>query len=284
MNIKEALLKGTEILKQAHIETPVLDAGVILCHVLGCDKVFLFTHDQDILKDQTESNFFKHIGERANGKPVNYITGKREFMSLDFKVNDSVLIPRPDTEILVEHVINHFNTKGNLSSKTILEIGTGSGCIAICLAYYIKQSKVTTCDISLDALNTAKENALRNGVIDSITFLESNVYANVDIIEKFDAIVSNPPYIPKHELPELQREVRDFEPITALDGGVDGLDFYRQIIDGARNYLRSGGLAVFEVGYNQANEVKTLMVEKFQNICLIKDLSGINRVVSGILK
>lgn len=284
MNLKEILKKGIQVLKEANIEAPAIDAGVILCHVTGFDRSFIYTHGENVPERSKEAQFFRLIKERASGKPLQYITGHQEFMSLDFNVNSSVLIPRQDTEILVEAVIE-FAKKTEAAKLNVLDMGTGSGCIAISIAHYIKGCYVTAVDISAEALKLARENAARVGVQDRVTFLQSDLFQGFSLSCKnnnlFDIIVSNPPYITSDEMSKLDRQVKDFEPILALSGGEDGLTYYKKIISESGKFLNSGGLLAFEVGYNQAAQVSHLMEEGFSDINVIKDLSGTNRVVTG---
>jgi release factor glutamine methyltransferase len=282
MILKKVLDDGISILKSGNIEAPAAEAGVLLCHVLNKDRTFIFVHPEYILSDHEGADFFKLIDSRLKGKPSQYLTGFQEFMSLKFKVDSNVLIPRQDTEILVESVIDHVKDLEDTECK-ILDIGTGSGCIAVSLAYYIKNSKVTAVDISEGALNIAGENARALGVEEKTTFIKSDLFNNLKNKEgSFDIIVSNPPYIPSIDIKELQPEVRDFEPLGALDGGTDGLDYYRILTKNAADFLKINGLLAFEVGFDQALQVAELMRENGYSTRIIKDLSGIDRVVTGV--
>lgn len=284
MTLAEIFNNSIDILKNEKIEAPVVEAGVILCFVLGRDKTFLYAHPEYILTSEEETRYIELIKERSLGTPVQYLTGRQEFMSLDFRVNSSVLIPRHDTEILVETAINHA-MKLNGRNIKVLDIGTGSGCIAISIAYYIDSSMVTAIDISEEALAIARGNAIKNGVAHKLEFVQSDIFSSLKGSTKvFDIIVSNPPYIPSKEIEELQVEVRNYEPLGALDGGVDGLDFYRRIVGEAANYLAENGLLALEVGYNQAGDVARLMEKDYYDINIIRDLAQIGRVVSGKLK
>ena len=284
MILRDALFKGIETLRNAKIETPDTDAGVMLCSVLKRDRVFLYTHGDEILDDSVLNRFFECIALRAAGMPVQYITGVQEFMSLEFTVNSHVLIPRHDTEILVETVIAFADSCRDTGRELhILDIGTGSGCIAVSLAHYIENCRVTATDTSEEALKTARINSEKNGVKEKIAFKKSDLFENLKG-ECFDIIVSNPPYIPAGDIKDLQKEVRDYEPLTALDGGTDGLDFYRAIIGGVPEHLKPGGLIAFEVGINQANAVAELLDKCCHEVKVVKDLGGIDRVVYGRLK
>lgn len=280
MTIREALVKGMEILKNSGIKAPAVDAGIILCHVLKRDRTWLYVHGDEYLDEYDMGRFSLLLSRRCTGMPVQYIIGKQEFMGLDFHVSPVVLIPRQDTEILVETVIELGSNSGH--TLKILEIGTGSGCIAVSLAYYMKNSFVIATDISKKALEIARMNALEHGVSGRIEFIRSNLFDKIDM-SGFDIIVSNPPYLRCCEIPTLQREVRDFEPELALDGGEDGLDFYRLIIRKAPEYLKEKSNLVFEVGINQTSNILRLLTVRFKDISVKKDLAGIDRVVTGKL-
>jgi release factor glutamine methyltransferase len=191
------------------------------------------------------------------------------------------LVPRQETELLVETVLSYC--KEHVKKTEILDIGAGSGCISVSLAYYLPACRITSVDKMQNALDIARENALLNHVAERVELLKSDLFEGL-AGRRFDAIVSNPPYIRSEDIPELQREVRCFEPMEALDGGADGLDFYRSIAAAAPTYIREGGLLAFETGYDQAARVAELMQDVFVNIQIVKDLAGIDRVVAGILK
>ena len=220
------------------------------------------------------------INDRLNGRPIAYIVKNREFMALDFYVEEGVLIPRPDTEPLVEEVIEL--SKG-MKDVTIVDIGTGSGAISVSLAKYIKNSYVYSLDISDKALSIGKKNAVNNEVDDKIEFIKSDVFTGIkDRNLKLDIIVSNPPYIKKEDIKTLHTQVKDYEPYIALEGGEDGLDFYRTITEESLKYLKSNGILAFEVGHDQANDVCTIMENHgYKKIYTKKDLQGIDRVVIG---
>ncbi len=288
MTLREALRKGTDILKSANIEAPAVDAGVLLCHVIEKDRAYMYTHGERMLGPAVEEEYMKMIGRRAQGQPVQYITGHQEFMGLEFRVNAHTLIPRADTETLVESVLKHTKELAHISDEIhIMDIGTGSGCIAVSLAHYCPQCRVTAVDISPDALAVAGENSERLGTSDRVEFVRSNLFEELrnkpELICRFEIIVSNPPYIRKADIRELQIEVREYEPMGALDGGWDGLEFYRAITEGSSGFLKKGGLLAFEVGYDQAADVAEIMRHTFKDIRIVKDLSGIDRVVMGWL-
>lgn len=269
MVIGEALLLASKSLGGIS-ESPALDAKILLCHVLGCDKLSLSLNREKELTFDEQTHFEALVKRRKNAEPVAYIVGEKEFMSLPFYVDPNVLIPRPDTEILVQEAIKNY------TGGSILDIGTGSGCIAVSLAYYIKEATVTALDISPSALLVAKKNALRNGV--NIQFIEADIL-NDEICGKYDMIVSNPPYIKPSVIETLSPDVKLYEPYNALDGGDDGLKFYRRIIEKAP--LNDNGVLLFEVGFDQARDVAQLMIEKFCSVEIVKDYGGIERVVIG---
>lgn len=283
----DALNNGRMLLKNSNIENFKSECLMILSHVLNKNSTFIFTYPKYELKDYEYNQFMTYINRRCNNEPLQYILGSQEFMGLNFKVNTSVLIPRQDTEILVETILNNLPS---LKKISILDIGTGSGCIAISLAHFIKNSYIVALDISKTALEVAYYNACDNKVVDKIYFLESDLLSSfedpnsklVDIIKnKFDIIVSNPPYISLDEMKTLDKEVFHFEPHSALYGGIDGLDFYKKIITQSTNFLKPNGLLTFEVGYNQSMSVSSLMKDTYKDIKIIKDLNKIDRVIIG---
>jgi release factor glutamine methyltransferase len=266
-------------LKNASNEAPANDAGVLLCYALKCDRSFMYAHGSEELTGSVLSIYKEMLEKRTCGVPLQYIAGIQEFMSLEFEVGPGVLIPRHDTEVLVETIIKLYR-ENDAGSAEILDIGTGSGCIAVSLAYYLPECKITALDKMSDALATAEKNANLNGVRDNITFIKSDLFEGLTG-KSFNFIVSNPPYIRSGDIAGLQREVRFYEPLEALDGGNDGLNFYRTIIEKAPEFLKSGGFLAFETGYDQAAYVSGLMTENFIQIKICRDLSGIDRVVVG---
>lgn len=281
MTLKEALKKGIDILKDADIDTPAVDAGVMLCYATGFDKSYIYVHENDLIDDCKLEKYLDMLMKRYTRMPIQYITGHQEFMSLDFIVGPGVLIPRHDTETLVEAVTDFARQCDN--HMEILDIGTGSGCIAVSLACFIKNSLITSVDISEKALEIANMNALKNGVTGKIRFVRSNLFDQLENC-RFDIIISNPPYIRRKDIAVLQPEVGKFEPFESLDGGEDGLVFYSQIVGKASDYLKEHGLLAFEVGLGQAEAVAELLQFEYTDVNVLKDLSGIDRVVTGRLK
>jgi len=281
MILKELLNKSIEKLNNAGIEASTHEAGVILCHAIKVNRAFLYAHPERVLNEEEVRSVLDIIEKRCQRIPLQQLLGVQEFMSLPFKVNGNVLIPRQDTEILVETVISHCQKVPG--SKRIADMGTGSGAIAVSLARYITDAQVTAVDISEKALSIARENAAQNNVQDKITFVRSDLYENLGNEKVYDVIVSNPPYIPTEDIKGLEPEVKNYEPMLALDGGTDGLDFYRKITEGAKEILGENGFIAYEVGIYQAASVANILNKNgFSDIRIIKDLSGLERVVCGI--
>lgn len=274
MNVKEAVQEVRKKLAESNTDTPLLDAQLIVGNAAGMTRVQILTYPDKELNENEICKINEMCSERIKHKPMQYILGVCEFMGLDFKVNSHTLIPRGDTEILVERAIEIVK-KNNYNS--VLDIGTGSGAIAVSIAKYTN-IHVDAVDISEGALKTAIENGSNNGV--NVNFFKSDLFSEVN--EKYDIILSNPPYIEKDVIETLEPDVKDYEPLSALDGGNDGLDFYRRIINDIDSYLNKNGCVIFEIGYNQGDNVSKLLSEKgFENISVEKDLSGLDRVVIG---
>jgi len=238
-----------------------------------------------IITAEEKEKFLRLAERRLRGEPLQYILGTQEFMGLRFNVNPKVLIPRQDTETLVEEAIRIL--KDTWGGKAyVLDLGTGSGAIAVSVAYYVQQCCVKAVDVDEEALRTAIYNAEFHGLQSKICFQKSDLFQDLPDGDKrsFHLILSNPPYIPSADIPGLQREVKEYEPHLALDGGIDGLNFYRRIGREAPLYLQTGGMLLLEVGYNQAEEVKRILQPDFSDIYFVKDLTGINRVVVATMK
>lgn len=276
MTIKEAIKKGTINLKIKGIEEPNLKARLLMQYVLNKSRQYILVYDNKQLTQAQEFQYFRNIEKLIKKFPLQHITHQQEFMKMTFYVDENVLIPRPDTEILVEEVIQIAK---KINAKKILDMCTGSGAIAVSLAKYIPDSRITAVDISNKALNIAKKNAKSNQVENQITFVESNLFENLPK-EKYDIIVSNPPYIKNEEIKTLDKEVQK-EPKLALDGGIDGLDFYRAIIKQDYEYLKFNGYLCFEIGYDQKEEVMELIKqeEKYKDTYSKKDLYGNDRII-----
>ncbi len=254
------------------------ETELLFTDILNCNRLSLYLN-KDIFLDKAKSSLVSGVlKRRIRGEPIQYILGKTEFMGLEFKVTPDVFIPRPETEILVEAVIDIVHSPQS-TVHSILDIGTGSGCIAVSLAKYLPDAEITAIDISENAIEIAKQNALSNNV--EINFLQSDLFSNCRLSTiDYGLIVSNPPYIASGEIKTLQPEIK-YEPRTALDGGKDGLDFYGRIIDKAPAYLKKGGFLIMEMGFNQKDAIRNIFQKSgyFQIIELIKDYNKIDRVI-----
>lgn len=281
MTIRDIIIKYSQELEKIS-DTPRLDVELFLQKALGdVDRIYIHLNLNKELTNEQYEEFLGYISDRINGRPVAYIVGNREFMGLDFFVKEGVLIPRPDTETLVEEIIELCKNKNE--EINIVDIGTGSGAITVSLAKYIENSRIISLDISDIPLEVGKINAVNNGVDDKIEFIKSDVFSGIkNRGEKFDIIVSNPPYIPKKDIETLHTQVKDYEPYNALEGGEDGLDFYRQITEESIQYLKQNGILAYEVGHDQAEDVSKIMkYHGYDRIYTKKDIQGIDRVVIG---
>lgn len=278
MNIREAIKTGMNMIKEKNIEDATLKSKMIMENVLGQNRQYIIANDLNQLDYEQEKEYFFEIEKLLENNPIEYITNKKEFMNLELYVNQDVLIPRQDTEILVEEVINILQ---NIKAENIqiLDMCTGSGAIAIALAKNVEKCIVDAVDISSGALEVVRKNVVKNQVEDKINIINSDLFSKVPN-KKYNLIVSNPPYIERNVIENLDKQVQK-EPIIALDGGEDGLDFYKKIINKASSYLESNGYLCFEIGYNQKNEVQNLLSSsgKYQSIYCKKDLCGNDRVV-----
>ncbi len=278
--IKALLAWTTDYLAKKGIENPRTDAQLLLAHVLGCKKVDLLVNYDQQPAEADRSRFKELIQRRIGGWPVAYLVGARDFYSLTFAVTPAVLIPRPDTETLVLEALTILKP---LKEPTVLELGTGSGCIAVSIAHQKKDARVIAGDISPDALDVARQNANRNGVADRITFVQGDLFAPVPAGSVFDLVVSNPPYIAHNEFPSLPADVRDHEPRVALDGGPDGLTYYRRIAAEVAPFLKPGGHLLLEIGSTQDADVRAILAEQPALAVgpTLKDLAGHHRVVTA---
>ncbi len=284
MTFEEAYNRGKDILIKAGVADALIDARLLLEEAAQVNKAYLLMHANEELKlsceDSAEDSYFRMIDMRAKRIPLQHIVGYQDFMSLRFKVNNNVLVPRFDTEVLVEEALKHVH-----DGMRILDMCTGSGCILVSILKYSNDCCGVGVDISDKALEVAKENAdilLSDRTDVDVTFIKSDLFNELNKENRFDVIVSNPPYIQTEVIKTLDSEVKDHDPIIALDGGGDGLDFYRRIIDNAGDYLNPGGVIIFEIGYDEAQEVLNLLGRAgYINVSVIKDLSGLDRVVVG---
>ena len=298
LSVKELLSIGERRLVDAGIADATLDSRLLYCFMRNIDRSRLILMYQEIVEDRLCDEYFRLVDDRASGRPLQYITGIQEFMGLEFDVNENVLIPRQDTETMVEDVISVIKDgvlRGESLEGTgrrewdILDLCTGSGAIGISLAKLLTGVKVNvTCsDVSKVALEVARKNAGKLGVSKNIKFAEGDMFAPFDgrfKKKKFDLIASNPPYIESDVIPTLQTEVRDHEPMSALDGGEDGLDFYRVIAREAGEFLKKRGILFLEIGCDQGNAVRELLTEAegYSDVRCLKDLAGRDRIIYAV--
>lgn len=287
MTIKDAVKWGKEELEKANIENAEYDSFELLSAINGMTKTFYYINGNALISEEVKQQFEESIEKRKNHIPLQHILGKAYFYGLEFNVNENVLIPRQDTEVLVGEVIKLSKPEDN-----ILDMCTGSGCIAISLGKNIKDSTVLGIDISLKALEVANSNKELNQA-DNVSFINGDLFTAIkggEITENyvpeeqylFDIIVSNPPYIPTGTIDELQDEVKLHDPIIALDGKEDGLAFYREITEKSKYFLKEDGYLCYEIGYDQGDSVSDIMREyEFRDVRVIKDLAGLDRVVIG---
>lgn len=274
MRINELLEIGINKLKSSKIEEPIWTARRIMCFALKKDKIYLITNGNEEISLGLEEKFLEAISKIQKHIPIQYITNNQEFMKMNFYVDENVLIPQPDTEIACEEAINIINEN---KLKNVLDMCTGSGILAISIAKYTNANNIKAVDISEKALEIAKNNAFSNNVNSKIEFVKSDMFENIS--EKFDLIISNPPYIKTNVIKTLSEEVKN-EPILALDGGANGLKFYTIIVQNAKKYLKENGVLVLEIGYDQKKEVTNLLKEQgYSDIKTIKDMSQNDRVI-----
>ena len=280
--IAEAITRGSHKLDAAGIDQALLTAGLLLRFVLGVDRTYLLTRADEEIDQTRYRRYLSLIDRRAAGEPAQYLIGYQEFYGLDFVVSPDVLIPRSETEFLVERVLKLVDDHP-LESPLIVDVGTGSGCIAVTLAVKLQQARVIATDVSRSALQIASTNAANHGVTDRIDFLEGDLLDPLDSrsVDAVDIVASNPPYVEERSRDELQREVRDWEPQSALFGGADGLDFYRRLVIEARRYLKADGHLVLEVGYGQLDAIGEMLPGLgWEVIDVIRDLQDIPRVLT----
>jgi len=273
-----------DYLDKKGIATARLDGELLLAHILGTDRTHLYMNFDQPLTEQELTDFKALLQRRARHEPLQYIRGEQEFWSMPFRVNPSVLIPRPETELLVEEGARALRRDFPDEPLRILDIGTGSGALAAALASELKDAAVTGVDISKDAVAIAQENIERNGLSGAVTIVEGDLFGPLGGA-RFHLIVSNPPYIPRSGLDALQPEVKGFEPLSALDGGEDGLDYYRQIMPVAPDFLVPGGWLMLEHGAGQSADIIGIFEKtgSFEEITSVNDYAGLDRLVKGRL-
>ena len=293
IDIRRALKDGMAKLRASRVPSHTLAAELLLMHALGRDRTWLYTHPEALLETADADKYFALIARRAAGEPTQYVTGGQEFWGLEFEVTPSVLIPRPETEHVMEVALARLGARGlKIHMDTglpreklrVADVGTGSGCLAVSLAYELPHADVFATDISARALEVARRNATRHVVADRIRFLQMDLLESLNQqSHSFDLIVSNPPYVASNEAGQLEREVRDHEPREALFGGATGVEIYARLIEQAGALLRSGGIIVLELGYNSAEHVRAILTEQkgWTNVTFANDLAGLPRVAAA---
>lgn len=275
-SISDLLREASQTLRDAGVPEARREAGSLLSHVIGKDRTFLISHAEDIVAGDDLARFRETVARRASGEPLQYITGVQDFYGREFRVTTDVLIPRPETELLVEAALEVIAHK---PAPLICDVGTGSGCIAITLVCERTDARAVAVDVSVPALAVAEDNARRHAVGDRMRFTISDCFDSVDRTA-FDLVVSNPPYVAADALPGLQREVRDHEPLVALSSGVDGLDVIRRLLRDAPAFLKTDGYLIMEIGFDQGEKVQCLINENLWRLDEIRpDLQGIPRIV-----
>jgi release factor glutamine methyltransferase len=299
LDVRAVLKEGIARLRAAHVPSDTLAAELLLMHALGRDRTWLYTNPESALDPAATEKYLALIARRADGEPTQYLTGKQEFWGFEFEVTPAVLIPRPETEHVIEVVLERLGERGiKINMKTgapspalqIADVGTGSGCLAVALAHELPHAQIIATDISAAALEVAQRNASRHGVADRIDFLECDLLGAsspsplVARPSSLDVIVSNPPYIAEYEAATLAREVRGHEPHAALFGGPTGVEIYARLIEQAGASLRPGGILVLELGYNSAGAVRKMfhLQPHWANVSMTNDLAGIPRVLAAV--
>jgi len=277
--VRQIILAAAETLRNAGIDSPMLDAELLLVKAIKVTRTYLLAHPEAPVPQESAGIFSSWVKRRATREPLAYILGEKEFYGLSFYVNSSVLIPRPETELLVDAGLQYLRWQNPRAA----DIGTGSGAVAVTLAKYAPHAVIWATDISKDALSVAAKNAAEQGVGGRIHFAEGDLLAPL-AGEKFNLIISNPPYIPSGEIPHLMPEVSEYEPKGALDGGPDGLDVYHRIITGAPEYLLPGGMVALELGQGEWEPVRAMLLSAgFAGVNVAKDYAGIERVATGVM-
>jgi len=300
IDVRTALKEGMARLRAADLPSHTLAAELLLMHSLGRDRAWLYTHSDDLLDSLAAERYFALIARRLAGEPTQYITGKQEFWGLEFEVTPAVLIPRPETEHVIEVALERLGESGiRINMKTgepsptlrVVDVGTGSGCLAVALAHELPHAEIFATDISAAALAVARRNAARHGFADRIHFIQTNLLDGLlpsststgQSPTDFDLIVSNPPYVARDEASSLQREVREHEPEAALFGGPSGAELYGRLIEQAAVLLAPRGILVLELGYNSADAVRKMLQaqRRWANVSITNDLAGIPRVIAA---
>jgi len=285
LEIKELLKKGRDLIKYNKYSSPNLEPIWVLSNLLNVDNSYIHTHLDMKIDKVIEERFIFIMKERKKGYPLQYLLNEQEFMGLNFYVEEGVLIPRSETEIMVEYIIDYINNNYKEKNINILDIGVGSGAISLSIAKEFPNIRVIGTDIGYIPIKVANINK-ENLRVKNVNFIQGDLFEALkseDINKKFDIIISNPPYIKSTNINTLQKEVKGFEPKLALDGGKDGLDFYRKISKESKRYLNSRGMLIYEIGYDQGEDVNDILVkEGYSNIAIIKDLQKHDRIILGL--
>jgi release factor glutamine methyltransferase len=278
-SIAQLILDAASVLRKSGVPESRLDAGALLAHVLQCDRTFIISHADDLISESLIDEFQGLVNRRSQGEPLQYITGHQEFFGLDFEVSDAVLIPRPETELLVETAIELLR---NIDGPALIcDVGTGSGCVAISLLHQVELARAMAIDVSEQALEVAKKNARKHNIIDRMSFVLSDCLEAIVSGSLFDLVVSNPPYVAEAAMAGLQREVREFEPRISLTPGGDGLSLIKRLIATTPQVLKPGGYLLLEIGFDQQERVKQMIDPKTWRLLDVhKDLQGIPRTVA----
>jgi len=291
LDVRAALKEAMARLRAADVTSHTLAAELLLMHALGRDRTWLYTNPESVLDAGALEAYFALVARRAAGEPTQYLTGKQEFWGLEFEVTPAVLIPRPETEHVIEVALERLGARGiKIDMITgapspqlrVADVGTGSGCLAVALAHEMPHAEITATDISAAALDVARRNATLQGVVDRVHFIECDLLTGI-LGAPFDLIVSNPPYVARSDSASLAREVRDHEPHAALFGGPTGVEIYSRLVEQAGVLLRAGGILVLELGYNSADEVRKMfhVQRHWANVSITNDLAGIPRVLAA---
>lgn len=283
VTLRDALREGIARLEKAGTPSAALAAELLLMHVASCDRAHLYAHPEQLIAPSFLAEYFSLLQRRASGTPTQYLTGKQEFWGLEFEVTPDVLIPRPETEHVVEVALARIGESRRNAPLIIADIGAGSGCIAIALATELPNAHIVAADISSPALEVAKRNAARHNVASQIQFVQSDLFASIDSPAEFDLVVSNPPYVARRDATSLPVEVREHEPHSALFAGQDGLDVYRALIAQSESRMKRGSHLVLELGLGQFEAVSELLdsVLGWSRVSATMDLAGIPRVLAA---
>jgi release factor glutamine methyltransferase len=283
VTVRSALREALRRLQEMQVPSRALAAELLLMDALGRDRAWIYSHPEALVDAEAARRFFELVAQRTSGVPTQYLTGKQEFWGLEFEVTPAVLIPRPETEHVVEVAMERLGEQRRGEHLRVADVGTGSGCIAIALARELRGAEIVATDISAAALQVARRNAERHGVAGRIRFVECDLLVGAAEQGRLcDVIVSNPPYVARNEERQLPRDVREHEPREALFGGATGTEIYRRLIAESAQHLTAGGLLVVEIGYGTAEQIRSLFDKApWKNIRVTNDLAGIPRVISA---